>query len=61
MFLLDLECIQIRLKLELNYIFPPPRKQLPEVVEQRQRGRKCNTGGGAADGNTRLQAPQDCT
>lgn len=41
--------------------FPPPRKQLPEVVEQRQRGRKCNTGGGAADGNTRLQAPQDCT
>lgn len=27
-------------KLELNYIFPP-RKQAPEVAEQRQRGRKC--------------------
>lgn len=37
--------MKIQPKLKLNYILPPPpRKQPPEVVEQRQRGRKCYTG-----------------
>lgn len=36
--------MEIGLKLELNYISSPQEKQPPEVVEQRQRGRKSKTG-----------------